>query len=97
MPSPSIVLAFILATLYGAGFHVIFGGDIRRLALFLISGWLGFSLGQVFGGIVGIKLFGIGPINTFAATLGAGIALLVTHFLTNTGQRTSRQTDEVEQ
>ena len=33
MPGPSIVFSFILATLYGAAFHLVSGGDARRLAL----------------------------------------------------------------
>jgi hypothetical protein len=81
VPSPSVVLGFILATLYGAAFHLIFGGNTRQLALYLLASWLGFGLGQVFGATLGLRLFGIGPINTFAATLGAWIALFLTRFL----------------
>jgi hypothetical protein len=83
MPSPAVILGFILATLYGAVFHLIFGGELRRLALFLLVSWLGFALGQFFGTIGGFKLLSIGQINTFSATLGAWLALLATHFLTN--------------
>jgi hypothetical protein len=82
MPGPSVILGFLLATLYGALFHVLFGGDLRRLALFLLVGWLGFALGQVFGTVGGFKLLSIGQIHTFSATLGAWLALLAAHFLT---------------
>ncbi|NOG49440.1 MAG: hypothetical protein HND48_08340 [Chloroflexi bacterium] len=37
MPGPGLVFAFALATLYGALFHFIFGGDARRLAVFLLA------------------------------------------------------------
>lgn len=81
MPSPPIVFGFLLATLYGAAFHLIFGGSARKLALYLLASWIGFVLGQVFGGILGITLFSIGVLNTFAATVGAIIALFVARFL----------------
>jgi hypothetical protein len=84
MPGPSVILAFLLATLYGAVFHAIFGGDLRRLALFLLASWLGFALGQVFGMVGGFRLFSVGQINMFSATLGAWLALIAIHFLTNT-------------
>ena len=47
LPGPTATFGFILATLYGAGFHFVVGGDVRRLALFLLSAWVGFGLGQL--------------------------------------------------
>jgi hypothetical protein len=82
MPNPPIVFGFILATLYGAFFHLLLGGNTRRLALFLAAGWLGFTLGQIFGSIAGVRVLAIGSVNTLAATLGAFLALVATHFLT---------------
>src|SRR5262249_27041139 len=43
MPSPSVTFGFILATLYGALFHLVLGGNARQLALYLLAGWLGFT------------------------------------------------------
>ncbi len=82
MPSPSIALGFILATLYGAFFHLLAGGDARRLAFFLLAGWLGFTLGQVFGVVFAVSVLSIGPLHTFSATWGAFVALLVARLLT---------------
>ncbi len=82
MPGPTVVFGFILATLYGATFHLIFGGNTRRLALYLLAGWLGFALGQIFGAAFAFRMFNIGPIDTFAATLGAWLALFITRLLT---------------
>ncbi|CAG1008103.1 MAG: hypothetical protein IAE83_06875 [Anaerolinea sp.] len=82
MPSPAVIFGFILATLYGALFHLISGGNPRRLALYLLAGWLGFALGQIFGNAFNVQLFRVGVINVFSATLGAWIALFLTRFLT---------------
>ena len=89
MPSPSVVFGFILATLYGAAFHFLLGGDARRLALFLLAGWLGFTLGHIFGVIFDVNIFNIGPLRFFSATLGAWLALLAARFLT--GSRLARR------
>lgn len=86
MPSPSLVLGFILATLYGALFHLVSGGDARRLALFFLTGWIGFALGHITGDLLDVNFFDIGPLNAFNATIGAGIALIATWILTR--QRT---------
>lgn len=82
MPSPYIIFGFILATLYGAVFHLILGGDARRLALFLLAGWLGFTLGHIFGVLFDINVINIGSLKMFPATLSSWVALLLARFLT---------------
>lgn len=82
MPSPSIVFSFMLATLCGSLFHVFAGGDARRLALFLLAGWVGFTLGQIVGELVEITVITIGPLNVVTALTGAVIALLTVWLLT---------------
>jgi uncharacterized membrane protein YeaQ/YmgE (transglycosylase-associated protein family) len=90
MPSPSIVFSFILATLYGAAFHVISGGDARRLALFLLAAWLGFALGQTLGETFGMSLMDIGPLHILPATVGAWLALVVARLFTRRPSRSAR-------
>lgn len=80
--SPIATLGFILATLFGAAFHLILGGDARRLALFLLCGWLGFALGHLIGTTLQINILNIGTLRVAAAAVGAIIAVLVAHFLT---------------
>jgi uncharacterized membrane protein YeaQ/YmgE (transglycosylase-associated protein family) len=65
----------------GASFHFIVGGDIRRLALFLLSAWVGFALGHVLGGLFGIDLFNIGPLHIVSAVMGALVALVVANVI----------------
>ena len=71
-----------MATLYGAAFHVLVGGDARRLAFFLIAGWLGFALGQIFGTAFGVDIFDIGALHTASATFGALLALFAARIFT---------------
>lgn len=76
MTFPAITLGFILATLYGALFHLFVGGDARRLALYLVTAWFAFGAGQVFGSLLGISLFSIGALHVFAASLTCWIAMI---------------------
>jgi uncharacterized membrane protein YjjP (DUF1212 family) len=81
--SPIITFAFILATLYGAAFHLILGGDARRFAVFLLSSWIGFGLGQVVGLTFQVDFYSIGSLRVFSATLGSLVALAAASFLTS--------------
>lgn len=87
MLSPIITLGFILATLFGAAFHLVVGGDARRLALFLLCGWIGFGLGQLIGVTLGINFLNIGSLRIVTASAGAIVALLVAYFLTSNDAR----------
>lgn len=82
LPDPNTTFAVMVATLYGATFHLIVGGDARRLALFLLASWLGFGLGHVSGVLLEINIVNIGALRIVTATLGAFTALLAAKLLT---------------
>jgi hypothetical protein len=81
MTLPTLLLAFALATLAGAGFHLWQGGGARRLALYLLAGWLGFALGHLGGDALGLDFFKVGALNTFTALFGAAVALVAARWL----------------
>ncbi len=92
MPSPTLTFGFVLATLYGAGFHLMMGGGPHRLVAFLAAGWLGFSVGHIVGVLFDVTLFSIGAIRLLSASIVAGLALIFAHALTRQrpNARTSR-------
>jgi uncharacterized membrane protein YjjP (DUF1212 family) len=90
VPGPSLIFSFLLATLIGAGFHLIFGGDARRLAFFLIAGWVGFALGHLFGVLFELDFFNVGALRALPAALGALMTLGVAHVLTSGQSRRRR-------
>ncbi len=73
--TPSFTFGLLLATLYGALFHLWQGGTGQRLALYLLSGWLGFAIGQIIGDTLGITMLSIGPLHALSATFGSLVAL----------------------
>ncbi len=79
----SYFLAFLLATLYGAAFHLWQGGAARWLLLYLLSAWVGFAAGHIAGGLVGFTMWSVGTLHVLPATLGSAIALFTARWLAN--------------
>lgn len=82
----ALVLGFLLATAYGAGFHLLLGGPARRIVLYVLASWLGFTLGHFFGDFFNVEWLRLGALHLFSASLGAWIALLLSWWLTTDTQ-----------
>jgi hypothetical protein len=76
-----LVLGFLLATIYGAAFHLIFGGPLKRILVYLFAAWLGFSIGQFIGDFLNLELLKLGKIHLVSASIGAWLALLAAWWL----------------
>ena len=76
MTIPSLVFALLIASLYGALYHLIRGGGLGRLLLFLIFGWAGFALGHLVGLWQEWTLLPLGELNFGMSTLGSLIFLV---------------------
>jgi hypothetical protein len=76
-----IVLGFLLATIYGAAFHLFVGGPTRRIVLYILASWVGFTIGHFVGDLLDIELLRLGAVHLFSASLGAWIALISTWLL----------------
>lgn len=80
----ALILGFLVASAYAALFHLIIGGPIRRLLLYLIAAWLGFAVGQFAGSLVSMDLFKVGTLHLLTASVGAWFALLLSWWLAGT-------------
>ncbi len=76
-----IILGFLLATAYGAGFHFLMGGPAKRILLYVLAAWIGFTIGHLAGDLLNLGLFKLGALNLFTASLGAWIALIASWWL----------------
>ena len=71
MTIPSLLFALLIASLYGVLYHLIRGGGLGRLLLFLVFGWAGFALGHLLGIWRGWVLIPLGELNLGLSTLGS--------------------------
>lgn len=76
-----MILAFLLATAYGAGFHLILGGPVRHVLVYVIAAWVGFIAGHFLGDFLNIDILDLGAINLFSASIGSWLTLLIAWFL----------------
>jgi hypothetical protein len=77
-----LVLSFLLATAYGAAFHLLLGGPARRILLYILAAWVGFALGHLLGDLLNIDILRLGAVYLFSASLGAWLALIASWWLT---------------
>jgi hypothetical protein len=76
-----LILGFLLATAYGAGFHVVVGGPARTIPLYLGVAWLGFAIGHFVGDYLDLNMLRLGVVQLFSASVGAWIALIIGRWL----------------
>ena len=77
MTIPSLIFAFLIASLYGVLYHLFRNGGLGRLLLFLIFGWAGFALGHLLGIWRGWILIPLGELNLGLSTLGSLVLLVL--------------------
>ena len=77
MTIPSFLIALLIASLYGVLYHLVRGGGLGRLLLFLIFGWSGFALGHFVGVRWGWVLIPLGELNLGLSTIGSLFLLVL--------------------
>jgi hypothetical protein len=90
MTIPSLLFALLIASLYGVLYHLIRGGGLGRLLLFLIFGWAGFALGHLLGLWRGWILIPLGELNLGLSTLGSLFLLALGDWVSSIGINGSR-------
>jgi len=85
MTIPSLLFALLIASLYGALYHLVRGGGPGRLLLFVIFAWAGFALGHLLGIWQGWVFIPLGELNLGLSTLGSLILLLLGDWVSSLG------------
>lgn len=89
MTIPTLVLAILIASLYASLYHLIRGGGIGRLTIFLLLSWMGFASGHYVGIRVDWLLFPLGQLNLGMSTIGSLILLILGDWVTRIKKDTS--------
>jgi hypothetical protein len=79
--SPAFVLSLVLASLYGALFHLIWGKSWSDFFLYWVSAILGFGLGQAIGNVIALKVLLVGEVHLLEASLVCWAALFIARWL----------------
>ncbi len=81
MTIPTLYFSVLIASGLGLIFHLIRGGSIGRLLLYLAAAWVTFMAGHFVAEWLDWHLLRIGAINLFAALLASVIGLLTAALL----------------
>jgi hypothetical protein len=81
MPIPTIIFGVLLSTLYGAVYHLIRGGSLRRMLFFLVLAWAGFWLGDTLGWYMGWNFASAGVLNAGMGTVLSVAFLAIGDFI----------------
>lgn len=78
---PYLLLSFILGAIYGLLFHLWRGKNFQDLAIYFVTGIVGFAMGQFLGNLMGLDMFLIGPLHIAEATLLSWVNLFIIQWL----------------
>jgi len=81
MTAPAIYIGFLIASACGLLFHLIRGGSISRLWLFLATAWVSFLAGHLLAEWIDWQALRIGSLNLLPALLATLIGLLTASVL----------------
>ncbi|HSB91081.1 MAG TPA: hypothetical protein VLD63_13770 [Anaerolineales bacterium] len=81
MNLPSIYLGVMISSLLAAAFHLLRGGTLARLLLYLGTAWLSFFTGQWLSTLLHWELGRVGSLNLFPAILATVIGLIAASIL----------------
>ena len=85
MNLPILLLAFLVALLYGALYHLLRDGGFWRLLWYLLLSLMGFFFGHWLGIWLGLTLLPLGTLNLGMCSLGSLCVLLLGDWLTRRG------------
>ncbi|MBM4431004.1 MAG: hypothetical protein FJ026_11760 [Chloroflexi bacterium] len=74
--SPVVILSLVIATLYAAVFHLLWGKTLRELLLYWVTALLGFAAGQMLASRLSWRDINIGEIHLLAASAASWLGMV---------------------
>ena len=84
MTIPTLLIALLIALLYGALYHLIRGGRAWRLFLYFFLSIAGFGIGHLVGLWRGWVLLPLGSLNVGLSSIGSLLVLILGDWLSRT-------------
>jgi hypothetical protein len=81
MSIPSLLFSFLLASLYGVTFYLLFSRGWVALAVYWLAALIGFALGQFLSSALAFSLLPIGSVNAIEASVTSLIVLFLVRTL----------------
>ena len=75
MTLPALVFGILFSTLFGAVFHLVTGGNLGRMLMFIVFSWGGLWGGHFLANSLGWTFWSLGPLHMGMATLGSFLLL----------------------
>jgi ABC-type uncharacterized transport system permease subunit len=75
MTLPGLLIAFLLATACGLAFHLVRGGSLARMAVYVFTAWVTFFTGHALAQAFGWTFGRLGSINLLAASVAVLLGL----------------------
>ncbi len=91
MNAPSLFLALLIATSCGLVFHLIRGGGLARLGLYVLTSWVAFFVGHLVGTWLEWDFMRIGVLNLFPALLAIALGLIIANLLAGPERKSTRR------
>ncbi len=81
MNAPGLFLGTIIAICCGLVFHLLRGGRLPRLALYLVTSWVSFFTGNLVGVWLDWSFLQVGELGLFPALLATVLGLIIASVL----------------
>lgn len=81
MTTQSAFLGLLIATLCGLLYHLIRGGGLSRLGLYLVTAWVAFFTGHLVGNWLRWTALRVGPLNLLPALVATVLGLIAANVL----------------
>jgi hypothetical protein len=79
--APSFFLGTLIAVSCGLLFHLIRGGGLARMGLFVITAWISFFVGNFVGVWISLDFIRVGTLHLFPALLATLVGLITANVL----------------
>jgi len=91
MNAPSLFLAMLIATSCGLVFHIIRGGGLARLGLYVLTSWVAIFVGHLVGTWLKWDFMRIGTLNLLPGLLATALGLILANLLAGPERKSIRQ------